>query len=256
MGNNNTHPVDLPSDKSKPLTRQNTTLDTPSRHKKTPPHIPPRPTIPLNRQNSVQTRYMSMLLALDTIPRVHNILISFFTWLLLAGFIIFPGTFTSLSTTLSSDTSSSFTSSILHSVKNIQLLITGGVCSGVGALGMIYLWYRWRTNYVWLLNRIFLPGFLNSLVGLIGTLINVYSQQDGDWSVTARVTAIVTGSIMVVCGVLFGLYNFWILRRVKRTHGREWIGNGQSEEEEDGEGLKEKIVRKAQEPALEPGSVV
>lgn len=39
---------------------------------------PPRPAPP-NRQNSVQTRYMTMLLALDTIPRLHNILASFFT---------------------------------------------------------------------------------------------------------------------------------------------------------------------------------
>ena len=33
----------------------------------------------LNRQNSVQTRYMTMLLHLDEIPRLHNILASFFT---------------------------------------------------------------------------------------------------------------------------------------------------------------------------------
>lgn len=33
----------------------------------------------LNRQNSVQTRYMNMLLSLDTIPRMHNIYISFFS---------------------------------------------------------------------------------------------------------------------------------------------------------------------------------
>jgi hypothetical protein len=46
-----------------------------------------RPTGP-NRQNSVQTRYMTMLLGLDTIPRLHNILVSFFTWILLAGFVV------------------------------------------------------------------------------------------------------------------------------------------------------------------------
>lgn len=69
---------------------------------------------------------------------------------------------------------------------------------------------------------------------------------------TARVTAIVTGSAMVVTGVLFGLYNFWILERVKRSHGREMgevAGHGK-------EGLVEKMGRKVHEPALEPGSVV
>jgi hypothetical protein len=37
---------------------------------------------------------MNMLLSLDTIPRLHNILASFFGWIILAGFTIFPGTFT------------------------------------------------------------------------------------------------------------------------------------------------------------------
>jgi hypothetical protein len=38
----------------------------------------PRPVAPV-RQNSIRTRYMEMLLAMDTIPRLHNILSSFFT---------------------------------------------------------------------------------------------------------------------------------------------------------------------------------
>lgn len=45
---------------------------------------------------SVQTDYMNMLLALDAVPRLDNLLASFFTWILLAGFVLFPGTFTSL----------------------------------------------------------------------------------------------------------------------------------------------------------------
>ncbi len=115
---------------------------------------------------------------------------------------------------------------------------------------MIWLWWRWRDNFVWLLNKIFLPGCLNSLAGLISTLINVYSQQGGAWSVTAKVTAIVTGSVMVITGSLFAIYNFGILARVKKRHGREM------EAEYQGEGLVEKIDRKVHEPALEPGSVV
>jgi hypothetical protein len=42
-----------------------------------PSSPPPSPTI--TRTPSVQTRYISMLLALDTIPRLHNILVSGFT---------------------------------------------------------------------------------------------------------------------------------------------------------------------------------
>lgn len=55
---------------------------------------------------------------------------------------------------------------------------------------------------------------------------------------------------MVVTGILFGLYNFWILEKVKRRHGREM------EAVSGDEGLVEKIGRKVHEPALEPGSVV
>jgi hypothetical protein len=115
---------------------------------------------------------------------------------------------------------------------------------------MIWLWWRWRQNFVWLLNKIFMPGCLNSLAGLISTLTNVYSQQSGSWSITARVTAIVSGAIMVITGCLFVIYNFWVLAGVKKRHGRE-MDHGYGEE-----GLKEKIGRKMNEPALEPSSVV
>ncbi|KAG4416753.1 hypothetical protein IFR04_010082 [Cadophora malorum] len=221
----------------------------------TPPQTsaPSRPNGGLNRQNSVQTRYMNMLLAMDTIPRMHNIFAAFFTWILLAGFVVLPGTFTSLQTLEDKPevSSSETASAILKTVKNIPLLVIAGSCCGIGALGMVWLWFKWRSNYVWLLNRIFLPGCLNSLAGLISSLINVYTQQDGAWSVTAKVTAIATGSSMVVTGVLFGLYNFWILEKVKRRHGREMDAVNGGEE-----GLVEKIGKKMHEPALEPGSVV
>jgi hypothetical protein len=90
----------------------------------------------INRQNSVHTRYMEMLLSLDTIPRLHNILASFFTWILLAGFLVFPGTFTSLAS-LGNDSNihSQTATDILKSVKHVQLLIIAGVCSGIGAGG-------------------------------------------------------------------------------------------------------------------------
>jgi hypothetical protein len=118
---------------------------------------------------------------------------------------------------------------------------------------MLWLWWTWRKNYVWLLNRIFLPGCLNSFAGLISTLVNVYTQQNNAWSVTAEVTAIVSGSVMVVTALLFVLYNYWVLRRVKKSHSRD-IRNTQLTG--DGEGLREKVERKVMEPALEPGSVV
>jgi hypothetical protein len=55
---------------------------------------------------------------------------------------------------------------------------------------------------------------------------------------------------MVITGILFALYNFWILEKVKKLHGREMASV------DNNEGLVEKIERKAHAPALEPGSVV
>lgn len=213
-----------------------------------------RPTAGLQRVNTLQTRYMEMLLSLDKIPRLHNILASFFGWVLLAGFIVFPGTFTSIRD-LSDDPEladkSPTASALLSSVQNVPLLVVAAISCGIGAAGLLWLAFRWRSNYVWLLNRIYLPGATNALAGLISTLVVVYSQKHGDWSITAMVTGIVEGADLVICGTLF-IFNTLLLNRVQRKHGREMEQFEQGGEE----GLFEKAGRKLQEPALEPQSVV
>ncbi len=101
-----------------------------------------------------------MLLAIDQIPRLHNILASFFSWILLAGYLVFPGTFTTIqkSKALNSDNEDEnvVKDAILKAVKNVPLLWVAGACCILGGLGMIGLWIKWRDNYVWLINRIFL----------------------------------------------------------------------------------------------------
>lgn len=56
---------------------------------------PHRPALPPNCDSQTQTRYVNMLLALDGISPLFNVLAAFFTWILLAGFLLFPGTFAS-----------------------------------------------------------------------------------------------------------------------------------------------------------------
>jgi hypothetical protein len=53
------------------------------------------------------------------------------------------------------------------------------------------------------------PALLNSLVGLITTLINVYTTQGGRWSVTAIITAAITASITLFT-VVYMLYTLWV----------------------------------------------
>ena len=124
--------------------------------KKEPPQLARRP--------SVQTRYMDMLLQLDTIPRLHNILASFCTWLLLAGYVVFPGTFTTVEqggtpVPISSHDIQRVDHAVVDKIRNAPLLWIAGVCCVIGGSGMIWFWWRWRSNYVWLINKIFLYVF-------------------------------------------------------------------------------------------------
>lgn len=108
----------------------------------------------LARTPSVQTRYVQMLLGLDEIPRLHNILAAGFSWILLAGFIVFPGTFTSVQNSAAfkqaaNSSSNAVEHQILHEVSHIGLLWVAGSCCVIGAIGLCGLWFRWRENYVW-----------------------------------------------------------------------------------------------------------
>lgn len=123
-------------------------------------NAPQRPQY-LARVPSVQTRYMEMLLHLDKIPRLHNIMASAFTWILLAGFLVVPGTYTKIQTSQTvkdadNPNDTGVAHDIVHSIANIGLLWVSGFLALVGAFGCFYLWFRWRQNYVWLINRIFL----------------------------------------------------------------------------------------------------
>ena len=209
----------------------------------------------LTRTPSVQTRYMQMLLHIDEIPRLHNILAAFFTWILLAGFITFPGTFTSVQQAIdrkTNDRTSQVAYKVLNTVGNVGLLWVAGVCCVIGGGGMVWLWFRWRANYVFLINRIFLPGVMNSLAGFLSTIVNVYTARQGDWSITAKVTGITTGACFGVTLFLFAFYNFWVLKKLKARHAREL----DSEQGHGHETVGEKISHAAHAKPLEPNSVI
>lgn len=61
--------------------------------------------------------------------------------------------------------------------------------------------------------------------------MNIYTAQNGEFSVTAKVTIIATGICAAATALLFLLYNNWALSRVKKEHdrevgqGRRWVGN-------------------------------
>lgn len=108
------------------------------------------------RQPSAMTRYTNMLLALDKIPRLDNLLASFFTWLLLAGFVLFPGTFANLQTQVVTGSGGQVEQVAVNAIQHVSLFVIAWVCTGIAAGGMCWLWYKWMNNYVWIVNKIFM----------------------------------------------------------------------------------------------------
>jgi hypothetical protein len=102
-----------------------------------------------------QTRYISMLLQLDAISSLYNILASASTWLLLAGFVVLPGTFTTLKNS-HAPASTEAGRAALGIIQNTPLLWLGAICFITAALGMSWVWWKLQENYIWLINRIFL----------------------------------------------------------------------------------------------------
>ena len=181
------------------------------------------------------SRYIHMLLSIDSIPKIYNLLAAFSTWILLAGYVLLPGTFTSLQnipTPVDSsdpdynpnDPPNAVEVWILERVRNTPLLFIAAICSALGVIGMCGLWFRWRRNYVWIINRIFLPGALNSLAGIISTIVNVHTAQQGKYSLTAIVSVTVTAVSAVVNGTLWLVYSNWALKRVQEMHAKEYFG--------------------------------
>jgi predicted histidine transporter YuiF (NhaC family) len=91
---------------------------------------------------------------------VHNICAGISTWLLLAAFMIIPGTFTSLRDSslfrnVSQADNTALVKDILNSVSHVGLFWVAGFFYFIGLSGCISLWRVWRHNYVWLMNNIF-----------------------------------------------------------------------------------------------------
>lgn len=185
----------------------------------------------------LQSRYTDMVF--ENVPRTHNLLSGLFTWILLAGFVVLPGTFSTLEGIQSK--SGEF-EKVLHTIHHLPLcvpfsfdlarhssdahaslfrLVLAFGCCALGACGMLLLWWRWAHNYVWLLNSIFVPGVLNGLSGVISTFASIYGAQDGVYGASSIATLAVTGACTVICGLLTAIYSLWKLDRIKRTHLRE-----------------------------------
>ncbi|KAE8330304.1 hypothetical protein BDV39DRAFT_202109 [Aspergillus sergii] len=177
-----------------------------------------------NTSLTVQTVYIGMLLELQEIHWSYNFLAGIAGWSLLAGFLVIPGTFTTLQKSSAFEESlrqSNAEKLILDTIQNPPLVAMAWLFLGTGAGLMLFLFLRWRHNYIWLINRLFIPTSLNTLAGLLTAVINVFTAKDGYWSIMALLTVITSGLLAAMSLALVIIYQFWKLRLVKDDHYRE-----------------------------------
>lgn len=91
----------------------------------------------------------------------YNITASAANWILLAGYLVVPGTFTSLQNSTqvqSALETNSAGRAVLHTIQNPPLIVIACLflAGGIGALAWLLHLPRLRGNYVWLVNKVFL----------------------------------------------------------------------------------------------------
>ncbi|GFF99723.1 conserved hypothetical protein [Aspergillus udagawae] len=192
---------------------------------------------------TIETEYVRMLLELQDIHWLYNFMASLAAWMLLAGYLVIHGTFTSLQrsdTITNKMAQNDAEKAVLKTIQNPPLVAIAWVLLGIGVATMSFLFYRWRRNYLWLISRLFMyvqrrktdggwltkekitsPTLLNTAAGLLTTLINVYTAKNKYWSIMALLTVAVSGVLAASSAGLTVVYKFWKLRIVEEEHARE-----------------------------------
>ncbi|KAF1357984.1 hypothetical protein EJ07DRAFT_85113, partial [Lizonia empirigonia] len=154
--------------------------------------------------------YDAVIVQSYKVPAKFNLLAVVFLWILLAGFVVFPATFPALLRSPVLGTSSSGRR-VQRAVQSVPLLVFAIACFVVGMIGIAWLWRKRQREYLWLVDRLFLPGCLNALAGLIAAVINVYSARDGHWSKPAMASSVLMGTCVLVFATVYAAYSFVIL---------------------------------------------
>jgi hypothetical protein len=108
---------------------------------------------------TIETEYVRMLLELQDIHWLYNFMASLAAWMLLAGYLVIPGTFTSLqrsNTITNKMAQNDAEKAVLKTIQNPPLVAIAWVLLSIGVASMSFLFYRWRKNYLWLISRLFM----------------------------------------------------------------------------------------------------
>lgn len=90
-----------------------------------------------------------MLLEVERVPICYPILAAVFSWLLLAGFLISPTTFMSISTNHLKIGSESIIWTMTGPT-SWGLLAVACLGSCIAVVGLGCVWYKQRANYIWI----------------------------------------------------------------------------------------------------------
>ena len=96
------------------------------------------------------------------VPKVYlrilhaNVLASLFTWLLLAGFIVLPVTFASLRSSRAFNSLGEASKAAFGAVQHIHYVWIALACFICGVIGLSWIWWENRKNYLWLTDCVFL----------------------------------------------------------------------------------------------------
>src|SRR5436190_2951567 len=115
---------------------------------------PPKPPSQHPSEHNMQTPYMTMSIQANRSGKWYKAGAWFCSWLILAGYLVLPNTFTSLKAL--NVLGESKGGQILQStVQNVPLLYVAFAFCFIGLLGTSCLWYEWKENYIWLITYIF-----------------------------------------------------------------------------------------------------
>jgi hypothetical protein len=106
-----------------------------------------------------ESNYVRMIVEADGIAWQDNVLASTAHWILLAGYLVVPGTFTSLQKfdTIHNGLAEYEAGEwILNTIQNPPLLATACALFVSGLAIMGWLFWEYRGNYIWLTNHIFM----------------------------------------------------------------------------------------------------
>jgi hypothetical protein len=85
----------------------------------------------------------------------YNLIAAISNWLFLAGFTFIPGTFSSISRVSALDHSEAG-KTLQDALNAAPLLVIGTLCCFAGSIGIFWVYWKVRSNYVWLIDRVFL----------------------------------------------------------------------------------------------------